>query len=112
MSEGSQIKDVVDIWSAVMWIFGGLLTLVTWLGGKLWWNQDAKIAALDEKLNEHIGFDDGKFSECGNHRSAEIGALYRHIDVKHSELGKKIDDNHRELNGHIIEILKQVGGAR
>lgn len=90
----------------------GLLIMISGLLGILWNKQDKAIQSIDEKLTEHIGSDDGKFSECGNHRSMEIGALYRHIDVKHSELGKKIDDNHRELNGHIIEILKQVGGAR
>jgi hypothetical protein len=95
MDDGFTLKDVVI----------GLIAAVTGLLSMLWAKQDNEIKAIGKRLGEHEESDDGKFGECGNHRSAEIGALYRHIDSKTGDLGKKIDANHKELNDDIKKIL-------
>lgn len=123
MDEGTQIKEVVTIWDAALWLIALLWGGVTMLTARIWKGHEARVSALEElcasehrqrqhDLNQHAVADAGAHDLIREKLAAELATLHEKIDTKTDALSQQITVQHGALSAQIFDLAKMIGGKK
>lgn len=123
MDEGSQIKEVVSLWDAALWLIALLWGVVTVLTSRIWKGHEARVSALEElcasehrqrqhDLNQHAVADAGAHGLIREKLAAELATLHEKIDTKTDALSQQITAQHSALSAQIFDLAKMIGGKK
>lgn len=119
MDEGTQIKEVVTLWDAALWLIALLWGGVTMLTARIWKGHEARVSALEElcasehrqrqhDLNQHAVADAGAHDLIRE----ELATLHEKIDTKTDALSQQITTQHSSLSAQIFDLAKMIGGKK
>ena len=123
MDEGTQIKEVVTLWDAALWLIALLWGGVTVLTARIWKGHERRVSALEElcasehrqrqhDLNQHAVADAGAHDRIREKLAAELATLHEKIDTKTDALSQQITTQHSALSAQIFDLAKMIGGKK
>ena len=123
MDEGTQIKEVVTLWDAALWLIALLWGGVTVLTARIWKGHEERVSALEElcasehrqrqhDLNQHAVADAGSHDKIKDNLAEEIRTLHEKIDTKTDALSQQITTQHSSLSAQIFDLAKMIGGKK
>lgn len=123
MDEGSQIKEVVTLWDAALWLIALLWGGVTVLTARVWKGHERRVSALEDlcasehrqrqhDLNQHAVADAGSHDAIKKNLADEISKLHEKIDDRTEALSVQITTQHGQLSQQIFRVMELINGGK
>lgn len=112
MDEGSQIKEVVSLWDAALWLIAALWACLMWLAKRTWNQQEKRMYALEQSCKvEHKQ----RISDLNQHAVADANqheAIKLHLAEEIKTLNTNINDTRREIKRDMELVVGLLRGEK
>ena len=119
MDEGTQIKEVVSLWDAALWLIALLWGVVTVLTSRIWKGHKERVTDLEaahqrhvHDLTQHAVADAASHDRIKDKLAQELATLHEKIDSKTDALSVQITTQHNILSTQIFDLAKMIGGKK